>query len=51
MPSQMYDNINEFMNKFERREEEKKIKRKQTKEGLSKFYEEEKDEQRSAVSD
>lgn len=51
MPSQMYDNINEFMSKFERREQEKKIKRKQTKEGLSKFYEEENNEQRSAVSD
>ena len=36
----MYDNINEFMEKFERREEEKKVKRKQVKEGLHKFYEE-----------
>lgn len=45
----MYDNLNEFMAKFEKKEEEKKIKRKQTKEGLQKFYEEE-DEQRSAVS-
>jgi hypothetical protein len=49
MPTQIYDNINEFMEKFEKKEEEKKIKRKQTKEGLQKFYEEE-DEQRSAVS-
>lgn len=49
MPTQIYDNINEFMDKFEKREEEKKIKRKQTKEGLQKFYEEE-DEPRSAVS-
>jgi hypothetical protein len=39
------------MAKFEKREHEKKVKRKQTKEGLQKFYEEEKDEQRSAVSD
>jgi hypothetical protein len=37
---QMYDNINEFMDRFEKKEEAKKIKRKQTKEGLSKFYEE-----------
>ena len=49
MPTQMYDNISEFMVKFEKKEEEKKIKRKQSKEGLQKFYEEE-DEQRSAVS-
>ena len=49
MPTQIYDNISEFMEKFEKKEEEKKIKRKQTKEGLQKFYEEE-DEQRSAVS-
>lgn len=49
MPTQMYDNINDFMEKFERKEEEKKVKRKQAKEGLQKFYEEE-DEQRSAVS-
>lgn len=49
MPTQMYDNINEFMEKFERKEEEKKVKRKQAKEGLQKFYEEE-DEQRSAIS-
>lgn len=49
MPTQMYDNINDFMEKFERKEEEKKVKRKQAKEGLQKFYEEE-DEQRSAIS-
>lgn len=40
MPVQMYDNINEFMARFERKEEEKKSKRKQVKEGLQKFYEE-----------
>ena len=51
MPTQMYDNINDFMAKFEKREEEKKVKRKQTKEGLQKFYEEETDDKRSAVSD
>jgi hypothetical protein len=39
------------MAKFEKREEEKKVKRKQTKEGLQKFYEEETDDKRSAVSD
>jgi hypothetical protein len=36
----MYDNINEFMDKFEKKEEIKKQKRKQMKEGLQKFYEE-----------
>lgn len=40
LPAQMYDNINEFMEKFERKEEAKKEKRKQEKQGLSKFYEE-----------
>lgn len=36
----MYDNLNEFIKKFETREAEKKEKRKQAKEGLDKFYEE-----------
>jgi len=40
LPARMYDNINEFMDKFERREEIKKEKRKQDKQGLAKFYEE-----------
>jgi hypothetical protein len=44
MPTQIYDNISEFMEKFERKEEEKKIKRKQSKEGLQKFYEEDNNE-------
>lgn len=44
LPSSMYDNINDFMNRFEKKEEAKKIKRKQTKEGLAKFYEEKTDE-------
>lgn len=35
----MYDNINVFMDKFEKKEEEKKVKRKRMKEGLQKFYE------------
>ena len=39
-PKAMYDNINHFMEKFEKKEEEKKQKRKQAKEGLDKFYEE-----------
>lgn len=39
-PSQMYDNINEFMIRFERKEEEKKLKRKEKKQGLQNFYEE-----------
>lgn len=40
MPTSMYDNINDFMDRFEKKEEVKKAKRKQTKEGLQKFYEE-----------
>lgn len=39
LPTQMYDNINQFMDKFEKKEEEKKKKRKELK-GLQKFYEE-----------
>jgi hypothetical protein len=39
MPTKMYDNINLFMSNFERKEEVKKQKRKQMKEGLQKFYE------------
>jgi len=50
VPSQMYDNINSFMGRFEEKEEVKKQKRKEMKQGLTKFYEEEKDEPRSAVS-
>jgi hypothetical protein len=40
LPTAMYDNINDFMDRFEKKEEAKKIKRKQMKEGLAKFYEE-----------
>lgn len=36
----MYDNLNEFIKNFEKREIEKKKKRKSSKEGLDKFYEE-----------
>jgi hypothetical protein len=36
---QMYDNINDFMSRFEKKEEAKKLKRKQAKEGLNQFYE------------
>lgn len=43
MPTKMYDNINDFMGKFEAREEEKKRKRKEMK-GLQKFYEEQNEE-------
>ena len=39
LPTQMYDNISEFMDKFEKRENEKKKKRKEMK-GLQRFYEE-----------
>lgn len=35
--TQMYDNINEFIGRFEDREEQKKAKRKEKKEGLEKF--------------
>jgi hypothetical protein len=49
VPTQMYDNINDFMAKFEKKEEIKKQKRKEQKLGLTKFYEEEKDESRSSV--
>jgi hypothetical protein len=40
IPNQIYDNISEFMDRFEKKEEAKKLKRKQAKEGLAKFYEE-----------
>ena len=33
----MYDNINDFIDRFEKREEDKKAKRKEKKEGLEKF--------------
>lgn len=48
LPTQMYDNINDFMSRFEKKEEAKKAKRKQMKEGLLKFYEEKEDEGRPA---
>ena len=44
LPTQMYDNINDFMSRFEKKEEAKKAKRKQMKEGLLKFYEEKNEE-------
>ena len=50
MSVNLYDNINDFMERFEKKEAVKKEKRKTAKEGLIKFYEEE-NEQRSAVSD
>ncbi len=49
MSVNLYDNINDFMERFEKKEAIKKEKRKIAKEGLIKFYEEE-NEQRSAVS-
>ena len=42
--STMYDNLNDFIGKFEKRELEKKEKRKQAREGLDKFYEEQTNE-------
>jgi len=47
----LYDNINDFLERFEKKEAVKKEKRKNAKEGLIKFYEEENNEQRSTVSD
>jgi hypothetical protein len=38
VPVQMYDNINDFMEKFERKEKIKKEKRKQSKESLMSYY-------------
>lgn len=46
----LYDNINDFMEKYEKKEQVKKAKRKTAKEGLAKFYEDENDESRPAVS-
>lgn len=51
MSVNLYDNINDFMDRFEKKEAVKKEKRKIAKEGLIQFYEEDKNEQRSAVSD
>ena len=48
MTSQIYDNINDFIGRFEKREEEKKAKRKEKKEGLEKFVGES-DEGRESV--
>ena len=47
--STMYDNLNEFIKKFETREAEKKEKRKEKKEGLEKFVEGDDDEGRESV--
>jgi hypothetical protein len=41
----VYDNISEAMDRFEKKEAEKKAKRKEAKEGLLQFYEEKRDEQ------
>lgn len=40
LPNQMYDNINEFMEKFETKEKLKKQKRKNLKSGLQTYYDE-----------
>ena len=45
----VYDNINDFIGKFEKRESEKKEKRKQVKQGLENFVEGENDEGRESV--
>lgn len=39
LPKQLYANINDFMEKYEKKENDKKEKRKQVKQGLQKFYE------------
>lgn len=44
LPMSMYDNINDFMDRFEKKEEAKKVKRKQMKEGLAKYYEDKENE-------
>jgi hypothetical protein len=41
----VYDNISDAMERFEKKEAEKKAKRKEAKEGLLQFYEEKQDEQ------
>lgn len=38
LPTKIYDNINDFMTKFEKKEEEKKEKRKVMKQGLQNFF-------------
>jgi hypothetical protein len=38
LSGQLYDNINVFMEKFEKKEQDRKDKRKTVKEGLAKFY-------------
>lgn len=48
IPTTMYDNINDFIDRFEKREEDKKAKRKEKKEGLEKFVGED-DEGRESV--
>lgn len=48
IPTTMYDNINDFIDRFEKREEDKKAKRKEKKEGLEKFVGEN-DEGRESV--
>lgn len=49
LSSTVYDNINDFIGKFEKRESEKKEKRKQVKQGLENFVEGENDEGRESV--
>lgn len=45
----MYDNLNDFIGKFEKREAEKKLKRKQVKEGLERFVGEENEGREQSV--
>lgn len=40
LPKQLYDNINDFMKKYEKKENDKKEKRKQIKQGLQIYYQE-----------
>lgn len=47
--TQMYDNLNDFIGNFEKRESEKKEKRKEKKQGLENFVEGENDEGREPV--
>jgi hypothetical protein len=46
----VYDNITEFMDRYEKKEEAKKAKRKLAKEGLTKFYEDKENERSKSTS-
>jgi hypothetical protein len=45
LPKKLYDNINDFMGRFEEKELKKKMKRKEQKLGLAEFYNTEKEDE------